>query len=59
MNDEKTSNEATAGAWERTKTSSLLQHEGGRYYGRFFLGGKTKFMSINCMLLENLSPPAG
>ena len=25
----------------------LLRHKGGRYYGRFSIGGKTKFVPLN------------
>jgi len=38
--------------WERTKTPGLLRHKGGRYYGRFSIGGKTKFVPLNCTLME-------
>jgi hypothetical protein len=38
--------------WERTKTPGLLRHKGGRYYGRFSVGGKTKFVPLNCTLME-------
>ncbi len=35
---------------EKNKVPSLLWHKGGRYYGRFSLGGKTKFMLLHRML---------
>lgn len=41
-----------AKTWERTKTPGLLRHKGGRYYGRFSVGGKTKFVPLNCTLME-------
>jgi len=31
----------------RNQAPSLLQHKGGRYYGRFSLGGKTKFVPLS------------
>ena len=46
------SNELKTKTWERTKTPGLLRHKGGRYYGRFSIGGKTKFVPLNCTLLE-------
>lgn len=38
--------------WQRTKTPGLLRHKGGRYYGRFTLGGKTFFKPLETDLLE-------
>lgn len=38
--------------WERTKTPGLLRHKSGRYYGRFNVGGKSKFVPLNCTLME-------
>jgi integrase len=38
--------------WERTKTPGLLKHKGGTFYGRFSVGGKTKFVPLHCTLLE-------
>ena len=46
------SNDTKTKTWERTKTPGLLRHKGGRYYGRFSIGGKTKFVPLNCTLLE-------
>ena len=36
----------------KNQDPGLLRHRGGRYYGRFCLGGKTKFVLLNCTLLE-------
>ena len=38
--------------WERTKTPGLLRHKSGRYYGRFTVGGKTRFEALKTDLLE-------
>lgn len=38
--------------WERTKIRGLLRHKGGRYYGRFTLGGKTEFVPLETNVLE-------
>lgn len=38
--------------WQRTKTPGLLRHKGGRYYGRFTLAGKTKFVPLETDTLE-------
>ena len=46
------SNEAKTKTWQRTKTPGLLRHKGGRYYGRFSAGGKTKFVPLETDLLE-------
>ena len=45
-------NDPKTKTWERTKTPGLLRHKGGRYYGRFSSGGKTKFVPLKCKLLE-------
>lgn len=46
------SNEEKSKTWQRTKTPGLLRHRGGRYYGRFSAGGKTKFIPLETELLE-------
>lgn len=46
------SNEVKPKTWQRTKTPGLLRHRGGRYYGRFSSGGKTKFVPLETDLLE-------
>lgn len=38
--------------WERTKTPGLLRHKGGRYYGRFSIAGKEKFVPLETDLME-------
>lgn len=38
--------------WERTKTPGLLRHKGGRYYGRFSISGKEKFVPLETDVLE-------
>lgn len=45
-------NETARKTWERTKIRGLLRHKGGRYYGRFTLGGKTEFVPLQTELLE-------
>ncbi len=45
------STEEKSKAWQRT-TPGLLGHRGGRYYGRFSSGGKTKFVLLETDLLE-------
>jgi integrase len=40
------------GTWQRTKVPNLLRHKGGRYYARFFLSGKTKFMALGTDVFE-------
>lgn len=53
MEDSGTANaDEKSKTWERTKTPGLLRHKGGRYYGRFSIGGKTKFVPLNCTLME-------
>jgi integrase len=32
--------------WRKTKVANLLRHRGGRYYGRFHIGGKAKFIAL-------------
>ena len=38
--------------WERTKTPGLLRHRTGRYYARFTLAGKTRFIPLRTDLAE-------
>lgn len=38
--------------WQRTRTPGLLKHRGGLYYGRFHVGGKSKFVPLKTNVLE-------
>jgi integrase len=42
----------TPKTWERTKTPGLLRHRSGRYYARFTLAGKTRFVALKTDLAE-------
>lgn len=45
-------NETKEKTWQRTKLPGLLRHKGGRYYGRFTIAGKTKFVPLETNLME-------
>lgn len=44
--------ETNGKTWQKTKIRGLLRHRGGRYYGRFTLGGKTVFKALETDILE-------
>ena len=41
-----------ATVWQKSKVSNLIWHTGGRYYGRFTLAGKTKFIALHTGVFE-------
>ena len=45
-------NAATEKVWNKTKVQGLLRHKSGRYYARYFIGGKEKWVSLKTNLLE-------
>lgn len=38
--------------WRKTKVQGLLVHQNGGYYGRLYLGGKEKWLSLHTTVLE-------
>ena len=41
-----------ATVWQKSKVPNLIRHIGGRYYGRFTLAGKTKFIALHTNVFE-------
>jgi integrase len=41
-----------ATVWQKSKVANLIRHTGGRYYGRFTLAGKTKFIALRTNVFE-------
>lgn len=38
--------------WQKSKVANLIRHHGGRYYGRFTISGKTKFIALHTTVFE-------